>query len=234
VREITPTSTPWGDGRPYKKGDDAWPVVALQINLASFGNQLALDGVFGAKTEKVVKAFQSHRGLTADGVAGPVTQEWMCRNLAAPAERRYTLPTGLMRGALENESSFMLAAWTEHPSDDGFDLGALQDSYPGPSTQERYAQSLDVAWMAGRTGETYRRTYDRYRAGGTGPRLAWECAALFHNWPAAADRMARGLGPTTAPDKPADWVRLASGGRLQTPREWADAYIAATTRYVRW
>lgn len=235
MREITPTSTPWGDGRPYKKGDDAWPVVALQINLASFGNRLALDGVLGPKTEKVVKAFQSHRGLTADGVAGPVTQEWMCRNLAAPAERRYTLPAGLLRGAIENESSFMLAAYTEHPSDDGFDLGALQDSYTTRSTQERYRQSLNVAWMAGRTGETYRKTYDRYRSAGAAARLGWECAALYHNWPVAADRMAKGLAPlATGSDSPAGWVERASAGRLHTPREWADAYIAATTRYVRW
>ena len=47
--------------------------------------------------------------------------------------------------------------------------------------------------------------------------------------------MAKGLGPqATGSDQPAGWVEQASGGRLHTPREWADAYIAATTKFVQW
>lgn len=235
MREVIPSPSPWGDGRrPYRRGDNHWTVAVLQLNLASFGNRLALDGDLGPKTERVIKAFQAHRQLKADGVAGPATQERMCVDLATKPARRYGLPVGLMRGALESESAFMLAAFTEHPSDNGFDLGALQDSYTTTSTQERYRQSLDVAWMADRTAGTYRKTYDRYRAGGTAQRLAWECAALFHNWPYAADRMARGLGPTTAPDTEAGWIVAASGGRLHTPREWADNYIGRVTHFVDW
>jgi peptidoglycan hydrolase-like protein with peptidoglycan-binding domain len=37
------------------------------------GKPLAVDGVFGEKTEKVVKVFQAHRGLAADGVVGSRT-----------------------------------------------------------------------------------------------------------------------------------------------------------------
>ena len=37
------------------------------------GKPLATDGVFGKQTEQVVKAFQAHRGLAADGVVGPKT-----------------------------------------------------------------------------------------------------------------------------------------------------------------
>jgi hypothetical protein len=37
------------------------------------GRQLATDGVFGEQTEKVVKIFQAHRGLVADGVVGRLT-----------------------------------------------------------------------------------------------------------------------------------------------------------------
>lgn len=232
---IEPAANHWGDGRPYRRGDKGWPVVALQLNLNTFqGNRLELDGDFGAATEKVAKAFQAHRDLTVDGVIGAVSQERMCIDLATPAARRYALPTGLARGAMENESSYALAAYTEHPSDSGFDLGAWQDSYTSPGTQQNYMASLNVSVMAYRTCELYRRSYDRYRAVGAASRLAWECAALYHNWPAAADRMARGLGPTTRPDEPAAWVQAASAGRLHTPREWAESYIAAATRYVEW
>jgi hypothetical protein len=37
------------------------------------GKLLVTDGVFGERTEKVVKAFQTNRGLAADGVVGPKT-----------------------------------------------------------------------------------------------------------------------------------------------------------------
>jgi putative peptidoglycan binding protein len=37
------------------------------------GRALAVDGVFDERTEKVVKVFQAHRRLAADGVVGPKT-----------------------------------------------------------------------------------------------------------------------------------------------------------------
>lgn len=236
MREVIPSPSPWGDGRrPYRRGDDHWAVAALQSNLNRFPpNRLDPDGVLGPKTEGVMKTFQAHRGLVADGVFGPASQQTLCVDLATPPARRYSLPAGLMRGALESESGYMLACWTEHPSDNGFDLGALQDSFNAPASQARYRDALDVSVIATRTAATYRRSYDRYRTQGTSQRLGWECAALYHNWPYAADRMARGLGPTSKPDDPVEWVQAASGGRLKTPREWADAYIDAVTKFVDW
>lgn len=233
--EITPGPSAWGDGRPFRRGDDGWPVAALQLNLNLFGNRLALDGDFGPATEKVARAFQAHRGLTADGVIGPASQERMCVELADPAARRYQLPAGLARGIMENESSFMLAAFTEHPSDAGFDLGAWQDSFTGPAGQDRYRLALDVAAMGALTCEKLRLRYDVYRQNGAASRLSWECAALYHNWPSAADRMARGLAPQSrGSDDEAAWVVAASGGRLRTPRQWAESYIAAATKHVAW
>lgn len=234
---IEPAANSWGDGRrSYKRGDTHWAVIALQSNLNTLGNRLALDGDFGPATDKVARAFQSHRDLKVDGVIGPASQQVLCVELATPAARRYSLPSGLARGILENESGFMLAAWTEHPSDAGFDLGAWQDSYTWPGSQTQYERSLNVSAMAFATCEKLRLVYDRYRSsGGTASRLAWECAALYHNWPAAADRMAKGLAPLRAgSDDPAAWVEAASGGRLHTPREWANAYVAAATRYCAW
>lgn len=50
------------------RGSKGEAVRTLQERLS-----LAVDGVFGAKTEAAVKAFQSAHGLTPDGIVGPKT-----------------------------------------------------------------------------------------------------------------------------------------------------------------
>jgi peptidoglycan hydrolase-like protein with peptidoglycan-binding domain len=54
-------------------GDTGNSVRALQRILVSNGYFVRIDGVYGALTEAAVKAFQSARGLRADGVVGPRT-----------------------------------------------------------------------------------------------------------------------------------------------------------------
>ncbi|WP_017316937.1 peptidoglycan-binding domain-containing protein [Mastigocladopsis repens] len=54
-------------------GDTGNSVRALQRILVSNGYFVQVDGVYGALTEAAVKAFQSARGLSADGVVGPRT-----------------------------------------------------------------------------------------------------------------------------------------------------------------
>ncbi|MFP7254664.1 peptidoglycan-binding domain-containing protein [Terribacillus goriensis] len=39
------------------------------------GYKLALDGIFGSRTEAALKSFQKSKGIAADGVAGPNTYE---------------------------------------------------------------------------------------------------------------------------------------------------------------
>ncbi|HLR84631.1 MAG TPA: D-Ala-D-Ala carboxypeptidase family metallohydrolase [Nocardioidaceae bacterium] len=61
-----------------REGDSGDAVRQLQIRVsgyAAYGEVLALDGEFGAKTEAAVKGFQKAYGLSADGVAGPDTYE---------------------------------------------------------------------------------------------------------------------------------------------------------------
>jgi peptidoglycan hydrolase-like protein with peptidoglycan-binding domain len=53
------------------KGD---PVKLAQHLVGHFGINVAVDGDFGANTEKAVKQFQGFMGtLTVDGIAGPLT-----------------------------------------------------------------------------------------------------------------------------------------------------------------
>lgn len=56
-----------------KEGAKGQAVQALQVQLNKHGHNLVTDGSFGAKTTEAVKAFQSKKGLTVDGVAGPIT-----------------------------------------------------------------------------------------------------------------------------------------------------------------
>ncbi|MGH2839819.1 MAG: peptidoglycan-binding domain-containing protein [Solirubrobacteraceae bacterium] len=57
-----------------KRGSKGQAVKDLQAALNTLGYDAgAVDGVFGAKTEKAVKEFQADRAIAADGIVGEVT-----------------------------------------------------------------------------------------------------------------------------------------------------------------
>ena len=64
------TISPWPLVR---KGDQNHPVRTLQYLLRAHGQNVAADGIFGARTEAAVKDFQRAQGLAQDGVVGPKT-----------------------------------------------------------------------------------------------------------------------------------------------------------------
>jgi lysozyme len=68
-----------------RRGDEGEAVRALQDDLVRAGLWGGpVDGVFGASTEKAVRAFQaSHPNLTVDGIVGPATLAQIARVLAA-------------------------------------------------------------------------------------------------------------------------------------------------------
>lgn len=60
--------------RILRRGSKSSAVLFLQKLLLSYLYPITqLDGIFGAETERAVKAFQTENGLTADGVVGPAT-----------------------------------------------------------------------------------------------------------------------------------------------------------------
>lgn len=58
---------------PIRFGEEGEEVKVLQEQLAKAGYEVSVDGDFGLSTEKAVKAFQTDRGLEADGIVGALT-----------------------------------------------------------------------------------------------------------------------------------------------------------------
>jgi len=56
-----------------KEGDKNHPVKTLQYLLRAHGATLIADGIFGVRTDSAVRAFQSGKGLTVDGLVGAHT-----------------------------------------------------------------------------------------------------------------------------------------------------------------
>ena len=67
---MSPTILPWPIVR---RGDTAHPVRTLQHLLRGRGQTVAVDGIFGPRTEAAVRAVQQARGLAVDGIVGPNT-----------------------------------------------------------------------------------------------------------------------------------------------------------------
>jgi hypothetical protein len=57
--------------------DTGFHVTQVQYTLRSFGYTIAVDGIFGPQTLKVVKHFQKVNGLEVDGIVGPKTLKAM-------------------------------------------------------------------------------------------------------------------------------------------------------------
>ena len=64
------TLSPWPL---VQNGSQGHPIRTLQFPLRARSHDLAVDGIFGPATETAVKAFQTGKGLTADGVVAPQT-----------------------------------------------------------------------------------------------------------------------------------------------------------------
>ncbi len=68
-----------------RRGSRASAVIYLQRLLLSYLYPItSLDGVFGAETERAVKAFQTENGLTADGIVGSATWRALFNSAGRP------------------------------------------------------------------------------------------------------------------------------------------------------
>lgn len=60
-----------------RQGDSSSYVRAAQTLLNKYGYRLAVDGVFGPGTRSAAASFQSAKGITSDGIIGPVTWQYL-------------------------------------------------------------------------------------------------------------------------------------------------------------
>ena len=82
----TPSPTPFTYTRKLEYGMQSDLVASLQTRLAELGfYEAKVSGGYYKVTQSAVRAFQSHNGLTVDGVAGRQTQEMLFSEDAVPA-----------------------------------------------------------------------------------------------------------------------------------------------------
>lgn len=99
VKEVSGYGDKWPPLSPFKyglmplrRGSRGDNVKLLQSMLNRIGYSLAVDGIFGPKTEAAVIAFQRSRGLTPDGWVGRYTWQEL-EKAVAEATARVTPPT---------------------------------------------------------------------------------------------------------------------------------------------
>lgn len=88
-----------------RRGDRGEAVRRLQRQLTLAGYPVEADGTFGARTYEALRAFQSHRGLAADGIAGPLTMEALQEQL--PPDSRIPEMDGILAALWRKLSGFL-------------------------------------------------------------------------------------------------------------------------------
>lgn len=78
-----------------KRGSRGPEVAAVQTRLKELGyNPGPSDGIFGSRTEAAVIQFQRDRGLTPDGIVGPITYNALFQQVPQPGYILHTIKSG--------------------------------------------------------------------------------------------------------------------------------------------
>lgn len=86
VMQVTPDPNKPTAEPLIKNGAEGEEVAKIQQRLFDLGfYEGTVDGQFGQGTQNAVTAFQSQHGLTADGIVGPQTKEWLYSGAANKA-----------------------------------------------------------------------------------------------------------------------------------------------------
>lgn len=149
------------DGQPVSINDYAVhrAVLAVQTELrrrgftSSDGKPLTLDGLWGAKVDTAVKAFQAKAGLPADGVFGAATSKALFRPLMEQAAAATDLAhqadlARVMYGTISWESGWDPAAVGGLTPDD-IGLGQINGpAHPTMSVEDRLNPTASLPYVA--------------------------------------------------------------------------------------
>lgn len=70
---IVTATPPAYPGRVTRRGSVGPRVRTIQRRLRARGWRITVDGIYGPRTEEIIRAFQAEKGLAADGIVGPRT-----------------------------------------------------------------------------------------------------------------------------------------------------------------
>jgi peptidoglycan hydrolase-like protein with peptidoglycan-binding domain len=117
-RALGPLGGPSFGSRTIRRGSLGWDVSIMQFLLSQRGTEVPINGYFGEKTERKLRAFQRSHRLVVDGIAGPKT----LRRLVATRHKRSldeTEDTSVQRVRA------LIDRWSAHYSVDGNLMRAL-------------------------------------------------------------------------------------------------------------
>jgi hypothetical protein len=111
-RALGPLGRPSFGSRTIRRGSLGWDVSVMQFLLSEKGTAVPVNGFFGARTERKVRAFQRSHGLVVDGIAGPKT----LRLLVAARRKRSLVET---EDTSVRRVRALIGHWSAHYSVDG-------------------------------------------------------------------------------------------------------------------
>jgi len=222
--ELTPTGYRYRALRLTDPVQTGWDVYALQSGLLPDEGQL--DGSLGKFTAKAISDFQEQQNLKpVDGIAGPATQQALCRAFYTPLRKEYHLPRGLSKGQIESESGGWVGNHTPRYSNGTIDAGPCQRNTLYTPIEEAFNVPLSLQELAIRTSKAF----GSYQALGiVAEQRAWELASGHWNRPAYTDALAAGR------DSVVVWGRTVDLSPGAPERVWIEGYISRVTTYVEW
>lgn len=234
-----PRYSSWGAlTAPLKRGSAGWGVYGLQRAL---GIKPA-DGVLGAKTEKFLREWQHNRNLTADGICGPKTYEYILRAAGRKADRIHGLPDGVGYGFAHAEGAGVFAA-TNWSIPGAVDCGPGQYRIVGPpfkmdDLRAAFRPFESINRACDDLAERWEEYLERNKALDERPFSALEVAVLAHNWPAGAEQIVRSYRgylewwrSIPAPDSLITWAEKPNG-QPYTRAEWCKHYSESILQFV--
>jgi len=161
-------------------------------------------GVFGAKTDEVVRKYQAANALTVDGIVGPQTSKSLLRDIVAAEEKTNGIPNRLLWGQVGAESSWDTGCigYTTPK-----DVGICQiNLYYNQSIS--CDQAADPLFAVPLSAKRLRTRYNEYKVYGKTDALTWDAAVLSHNSPANALKLIKtGTYPTAQSKAYVDMVK---------------------------